>query len=328
MRNSRDVLSVGLAAATLAVVLTYVLGAPALLQTPQAETGHSLFMSMFTPLIQGITGGHASMSQMHGGPASDSQMQGMNQGFLGNNMLGSPAGMAAAGLAAVVVMGVIPLATAAFVISSKQRSFLVAALLAAGGVILMMLPLANMNFVIPGPIIGVVVGLAILGLGVAKGIGMASIAVVAARYLCTTNSKLILEVGLAAAALFLATNVIGVHRQLASLVGISAMGMSVAVFAVSLGQRSYVAAGLLGAAGIIYIIRGLIALAAFGAITFPSPITGVIIGLVILGLGVAKSIRTAMAVTVALRSTIIAAAVTGAITAYLVAGHTIPVHSP
>lgn len=31
-------------------------------------------------------------------------------------------------------------------------------------------PLANMNFVIPGPTIGVIVGLVILGLGVAKGI--------------------------------------------------------------------------------------------------------------------------------------------------------------
>jgi hypothetical protein len=34
----------------------------------------------------------------------------------------------------------------------------------------MILPLANMNFMIPGPIIGVIVGLMILGLGVAKGI--------------------------------------------------------------------------------------------------------------------------------------------------------------
>jgi hypothetical protein len=190
MTNLRHILSVGLAAATLAVVLTYVLGAPALLQTPQAEEGHNLFMSMYMPLIQAITGGHSSMSQMHGGPASDSQMQGMsesqmqegmNQGLIGNNMLGSPATLPAGGLAAVVVMGAIILATAAFVVSWKQKSFLVAGLLAASGIILMILPLANMNFVIPGPIIGVVVGLAILGLGVAKGIRTARTAVVAAR---------------------------------------------------------------------------------------------------------------------------------------------------
>jgi hypothetical protein len=194
MTNLRYVLSVGLAAATLAVVLTYVVGAQALLQTPQAEEGHNLFMStIMSPimsLIQAITGGHSSMSQMHGGPASEestmqgmseSQMQGMNQGLIGNNMLGSPKTLPAGGLAAVVVMGAIILAVAAFVISRKQRSFVVAGLLAASGIILMILPLANMNFVFPGPIIGVVVGLAIFGLGVAKGIRTARTAVVAAR---------------------------------------------------------------------------------------------------------------------------------------------------
>jgi hypothetical protein len=186
MTNLRRVLSVVLAAATLAVVLTYVLGAQALLQTPQAEEGHNLFMStIMSPimsLIQAITGGHSSMSQMHGGPASEeSTMQGMNQGLIGNNMLGSPKTLPAGGLAAVVVMGAIILAAAAFVISWKQRSFVVAGLLAASGIILMILPLANMNFVFPGPIIGVVVGLAIFGLGVAKGIRTARTAVVAAR---------------------------------------------------------------------------------------------------------------------------------------------------
>ncbi|HJU94684.1 MAG TPA: hypothetical protein VJ643_01510 [Nitrososphaera sp.] len=182
-------MSIGLATASLTVVLTYVLGAPALLQTPQAEEGHNLFMSMFMPLIQGITGGHRSMAQMHGGvPASDSQMQemsesqmqgGMNSGILGKNMLGSPDGMAAAGFAAVVLMVVIPLAAAAFIVSWRQRSFLVAGLLTASGVILMILPLANMNFAIPGPIIGVVVGLGIVGLGVIKGIRTARAVMVA-----------------------------------------------------------------------------------------------------------------------------------------------------
>ncbi|MDQ5842696.1 MAG: hypothetical protein M3286_04330, partial [Thermoproteota archaeon] len=54
VRNLRFVLSVGLAAATLAVVLTYVLGAQALLQTSLAEEGHNLFMSIFKPLMQAI----------------------------------------------------------------------------------------------------------------------------------------------------------------------------------------------------------------------------------------------------------------------------------
>ncbi len=188
-RSLRYVLSIGLAAASLTVVLTYVLGAPALLQTPQAEEGHNLFMSIFMPLIQGITGGHRSMAQMHGGvPASDSQMQemsesqmqgGMNQGLIGNNILGSPKTLPAGGLAVNVVAGAITFAIAAFVISWKQRSYLVAGLLAASGVILMILPLANMNFAIPGPIIGVVVGLGIVGLGVIKGIRTARAVMVA-----------------------------------------------------------------------------------------------------------------------------------------------------
>jgi hypothetical protein len=182
-RNLRYVLSIGLAAATLAVVLTYVLGAQALLQTPQAEQGHNLFMSIFKPLIQAIAGGHRSMAQIHGGGSvseekqessmqqmSESQMQGggMNQGLIGNNILGSPATLPAGGLAVIVVTTAIALAAAAFVVSWKQRSFLVAGLLAVSGIILMILPLTNMNFVIPGPVIGVIVGLVILGFGVAK----------------------------------------------------------------------------------------------------------------------------------------------------------------
>jgi hypothetical protein len=191
MRSVRYVLSIGLGAATLAVVLTYVLGAQTILQSPQAEEGHNLFMSMFMPLIQAITGGHRSMAQMHGGgPATDSQMQGMsesqmqggmNQGLIGNNILGSPKTLPAGGLAVNVVAGAITFAIAAFVVSWKQRSYLVAGLLAASGVILMILPLANMNFVIPGPIIGVAVGLAILGLGVAKGIRTARPVAVVSR---------------------------------------------------------------------------------------------------------------------------------------------------
>lgn len=191
MTNFNRVLSVGLAAATLAVVLTYVLGAPALLQTPQAEAGHSLFMSTVMSLIQGIVGGHSSMSQMHGGPASESQMQGMKQGWMqgviGNNVLGSPATLPAGGLAVVVVTGATALAAAAFVVSWKQRSFLVAGLLAASGIVLMILPLAalaSINFAVVafrGPIVGVVFGLAIFGLGVAKGIRTAKKAVMSPR---------------------------------------------------------------------------------------------------------------------------------------------------
>ncbi|HEV8387543.1 MAG TPA: hypothetical protein VGQ03_07970 [Nitrososphaera sp.] len=170
MGKPRYVLSIGLAVASLAVVLTYVLGAQVLLQTTQAEEGHNFFMSMFTPLIQAITGNHTSRSQMHGGPSSTSQNEVMNQGLIGNNILGSPKTLPAGGFAAVVVTGSIALATSAFTMSWNQRSFIVAALLAASGIMLMVLPLANMNFAIPGPIIGVFAGFVILGLGVIKGI--------------------------------------------------------------------------------------------------------------------------------------------------------------
>ncbi len=94
-------------------------------------------------------------------------------GLIGNNILGSPATLPAGGLAVNVVTGAITFAIAAFVISWKETSYLIAGLLTASSIILMILPLANMNFVIPGPIIGVIVGLVILGLGVAKGVNTA-----------------------------------------------------------------------------------------------------------------------------------------------------------
>ena len=110
------------------------------------------------------------MSEMHGESVPDSQRQGADLGFIGNNILGSPATPPAGGLAAVVVTGAIILAAAAFVVSWKQKSLTVAGLLAASGIILTILPLANMNYAIPGPIIGITAGLAIFGFGVTKGI--------------------------------------------------------------------------------------------------------------------------------------------------------------
>ncbi len=97
---------------------------------------------------------------------------------------------------AVFAISVIALSTGAFVISCKQRSFLGAGLLAASGVIFMIHPLTifmmhlmihpqmatGHSGVIPwGPILVVILGLGILGLGVAKGIRTARTAVAAAR---------------------------------------------------------------------------------------------------------------------------------------------------
>ena len=78
----------------------------------------------------------------------------------------------------VVIIGTIALvlAIAAFIVSWRHRSFLVAGLLGLSGIVLMMpalTALMNINFAIieiPGPILGVISGLAALGLGVAKGI--------------------------------------------------------------------------------------------------------------------------------------------------------------
>ena len=98
----------------------------------------------------------------------------MNQGLIGNNILGSPSTLPAGGLAVIVVTSAVALAVAAFVVSWNRRSFLVAGLLAASGIILMILPLANINFVIPGPLIGLIAGLVILGFGVVKAVRAAT----------------------------------------------------------------------------------------------------------------------------------------------------------
>lgn len=89
--------------------------------------------------------------------------------------------------------------------------------------------------------------------------------------------------------------------SLGTALNISSLVLSAAAFAVSWKQRSFLVAGLLAAAGVIYMIPGLVALASinFAVIVFPGPILGVIFGLIVFGLGVAKGIRTARAVTVA-----------------------------
>ena len=111
MTNSKLVLAVGLAAATLALVLTNVIGGVAVL---------------------------------------------------------------AAGLAPVFGISAIVLATAAFGVSWKQRSFPVAGLLAASGIIFMIPAVIATGYfaviVFPGPILGVIFGLVIFGLGMSNGV--------------------------------------------------------------------------------------------------------------------------------------------------------------
>jgi hypothetical protein len=98
---------------------------------------------------------------------------------------GGPAVLQGAGVAMAFVISAIALATAAFIVSRKQRSFLVAGLLAASGAILMIPGLIATGYlsviVFPGPILGIIFGLVIFGLGVAKGIRSARTAVITAR---------------------------------------------------------------------------------------------------------------------------------------------------
>jgi hypothetical protein len=89
-------------------------------------------------------------------------------------VVGGPAVMQGAGVAMAFVISAIALAVAAFIVSRNQRSFLVAGLLAASGAILMIPGLIATGYlsviVFPGPILGVIFGLIIFGLGVVSGI--------------------------------------------------------------------------------------------------------------------------------------------------------------
>jgi hypothetical protein len=121
----------------------------------------------------------------------------------------------------------------------------------------------------------------------------------------TKNSKLVIGVGLAAAALALVLpNLAGGIAVLGLAAGtalsLTSIALSAVAFAVSWKQRSYLVAGLLAATGVIYMIPALVALASinFAVIVFPGPILGVIFGLVIFGLGVAKGVRTTRMATV------------------------------
>jgi hypothetical protein len=114
-----------------------------------------------------------------------------------------------------------------------------------------------------------------------------------------TNSKLVLAVGLAAATLvvFLAVTLSGgaLRAGLAPWPGIGAIVLATAAFVVSWKQRSLLLAGLLASSGVTGIIAGVINTGYFAVIMFPGPILGAIIGVVILGLGVAKGIETLQA---------------------------------
>jgi hypothetical protein len=70
--------------------------------------------------------------------------------------------------------------------------------------------------------------------------------------------------------------------------------LAAAAFGVSWGQKSVLISVLLLIGGTILAVNAIIATRNFSIIVFPGPITGVILGLIIVGLGIAKSISTAI----------------------------------
>ncbi|WP_415281420.1 hypothetical protein [Candidatus Nitrososphaera sp. FF02] len=78
-----------------------------------------------------------------------------------------------AGLAPVLGITAMVLATASFVVSYRQKSYAISGMLAAAGAALFIPALMATDYlaalVIPGPILGVIFGLYVMGLGAAKG---------------------------------------------------------------------------------------------------------------------------------------------------------------
>jgi hypothetical protein len=75
--------------------------------------------------------------------------------------------------------------------------------------------------------------------------------------------------------------------------GLIALALSGAAFVVSWRQRSYLVAGLLIAAGIMYTVHLAPFLGNHSIIAFPGPVVGLFFGHVILALGMAKGIGSA-----------------------------------
>jgi hypothetical protein len=71
--------------------------------------------------------------------------------------------------------------------------------------------------------------------------------------------------------------------------------MAIAAYVLSENERSFLVAGLLAASGVVGLVYGLVTTDFLTAATFPGPVFGVIIGLPLLGLGIAKGIQAARA---------------------------------
>ena len=114
-----------------------------------------------------------------------------------------------------------------------------------------------------------------------------------------TSPRRALAVSSAAATLAVLLAVIAVGGALwaglAPWPGIAVIATATAAYVLSRGEGSFLVAGLLAASGTVGLVYGLVATEFLAAATFPGPVFGVIIGLPVLGLGVATGVETARA---------------------------------
>ena len=111
-----------------------------------------------------------------------------------------------------------------------------------------------------------------------------------------TNSKLRLAQGLAiAATIAILINTFGglPPTPLRLLFAVTGVLLAAAAFGVSWGQKSVIISALLLISGTLVTVNAIIATRSFSILVFPGPIIGVILGLVLLALGIAKSLSTA-----------------------------------
>jgi hypothetical protein len=111
-----------------------------------------------------------------------------------------------------------------------------------------------------------------------------------------TNSKLRLAQGLAIAATIaiLINTFEGLQpTPVRLLFAVTGVLLAAAAFGVSWGQKSVLISALLLISGTLVTVNAIIATRNVSILVFPGPIIGVILGLILLALGIAKSLSTA-----------------------------------
>ena len=112
-----------------------------------------------------------------------------------------------------------------------------------------------------------------------------------------SNTKLRLAQGLASTLLiFLIKSVGGLLPPIGRglIFPVTGILLAAAAFGLSWGQKSVLISALQLIGGTIQAVNAVIATRSFSIIVFPGPITGVIVGLAIVGLGIVKSTSTTM----------------------------------